>query len=378
MTARLLPALLIGAWLWVPFRIEAQAPLGRAPFDSPPPPGSTVTLSLDLDAARAILGVLSASRFDTEAAASLEALPAVQATIRDSRRPTDVFEHDLQAAFDEKARVTVLDFRRVREDRGRWNEFLGMLAARSAELTKLASDRARALLPVDRAIAVRQTIYLTFGLAGRADHIVVPTGGGAGWSVVVDLARALTDVQSSAPADQIKRLSRLMAAEAYQRAWAEYRSGSPAWQKRDASLGQLEPLLKRVAEAGPVAIYSIDENFFPLAIWLKQPMRDDLDELNRVADRLVSAEADLEARMAVAAEIQKPDFTASVAGPAGAFLADGVIQALGLEAYRAALGGGPRAFFEAYERAVERKGSGLIPLSKTIREQLAAAAAPKK
>ena len=100
-------------------------------------------------------------------------------------------------------------------------------------------------------------------------------------------------------------------------------------------------------------------------------MRDSLDELNRVADRLVSAEGELDARMAVAAEIQKPEFTASVAGPAGAFLGDGIIQALGLDAYREALAGGPHAFFVTYGKAADKKGSGLMPLGKAIRERLA-------
>ena len=347
----------------------------RAPYDSAPVAGSTVTVTLDLTAARAILDLLSAPQFDAGAAKSLEALPAVQAAIRDSRRPADSFEHDLSAAFDEKARITGYDFRRIREDKGRWKDLLAMIAGREKELTKLASDRALALMPGDRPIAVTETILLTFGLPGRADHIVVPEPGGAGWSVVADLSRALSDAQSSAPAEQIKHLSGLMAAEAYERAWAEYRAGSPAWQRRDPSLGQLELLLRKVAEAGPVAIYNVDENFFPLAEWLKQPMRDDLDELNRVADRSVSTEGDLDARMAIAAEIQRPDFAANVAGPAGAFLADGIFQALGLAAYREALAGGPRAFFEAYEKAAQRKGSGLVPLGKSIREQLAA---PKK
>jgi hypothetical protein len=171
--------------------------------------------------------------------------------------------------------------------------------------------------------------------------VSVPESGGADWSVVADLSRLLADAPTSQAADQVKHLLQFMAAEAYQRAWAEYRTGSPAWQKRDPSLGQLEPLLRRVAEAGPVAIFSVDENFFPLAVWLKQPMKDDLDELNRVADRLTSAGGDLDARVAIASEIQRPDFTSSVAGPAGAFLADGIAQALGLEAYRAALSGGP-------------------------------------
>jgi hypothetical protein len=118
----------------------------------------------------------------------------------------------------------------------------------------------------------------------------------------------------------------------------------------------------------------VDENFFPLSVWLKEPMKSSIDALNRTADRLMSAEGDLDARMTLAAEIRKPEFIAQVAGPAGAFLADGIIQASGLDAYRAALQGGPRAFFEAYDRATQKKGSGLIPLSKAFRERLTAAA----
>lgn len=350
----------------------------RAPYDGPPVASDTVTIALDLDAARRILALISAPTFDPDGARALESLPAVQAAIRDSKRPADVFEHDLAAAFEDKTRVTGFDFRKIREDRAHWEELVAMISGREAELTKLASDRARALLPADRPVSVTMAIFLTFGLPGRADHIVVPDPGSAGWSVVVDLSRALSDVQSSPPAEQVKHLSRLMAAEAYERAWAEYRAGSPAWQKRDGTLGQLESLLRHVAEAGPAAIYSVDENFFPLAVWLKQSMRDDLDELNRVADRLVSAEGDLDARMGIAAEIQKPDFTARVAGPAGAFLADGIIQVLGLDAYRLALAGGPRAFVAAYGRASERKGSGLFPLGKAIHVQLAAAPQPPK
>jgi hypothetical protein len=349
----------------------------HAPYDSPPVASDTVTIALDLDAARKILALLSAPTFNPDAARELESLPAVQAAIRDSKRPPDAFEHDLAAAFEDKTRVTGFDFRKIREDRVRWTELVAMISGREAELTKLTSDRARALLPADRPVSVTMAISLTFGLPGHADHIAVPNADGSNWAVVVDLSRALSDVQSSPPAEQIKHLSRLMAAEAYQRAWAEYRAGSPAWQRRDASLGQLESLMHRVAEAGPVAIYSVDENFFPLAVWLKQSMRDNLDELNRVADRLVSTEGDLDARMGVASEIQKPEFTARVAGPAGAFLADGIIQVLGLDAYRAALASGPRAFFEAYARASERKGSGLVPLGKAIHAQLAAAP-PKK
>jgi hypothetical protein len=225
-------------------------------------------------------------------------------------------------------------------------------------------------------VTVTVTMDLTFGLSGRADHIVIPAADGQPEVIVVDLARALSEAENAAPAEQLRHLSRLMASETYRRAWAEYRAGSPAWIKRDQSLGLLEPLLYGVAAYGPVNLYTVDENFFPLSVWLKDRMKASLDELNRVADRLVSAEGDLDQRVSLVAEVRRPEFASRVSAPAGAFLADGIVQTLGVDAYRAALAAGPRAFFEAYERAAAQKGRALIPLAKVIRDRLAAPPAP--
>ncbi|MGE5412764.1 MAG: hypothetical protein ACM3NW_01215 [Syntrophomonadaceae bacterium] len=352
--------------------------VSRAPYDGPPAPNVTVTVTLDLRAAKGLLELLSAPHYDPGRAKELEALPAVETAIRESRRGADVFEKDLASAWDEKARTTLFDFHRIREESTRWKALVGTIEARQAELGRLASDRARALMPGDRPVSVRETILLTFGLPGRADHVAVPSPDGSNWSVVADIARTLSDEPSSDAAEQLKHLSRMVAQEAFRRAWAEYRAGSPAWQKHDASLGQLEPLLSRVAEAGPVALYSVDENFFPLSVWLKQPMKDSIDEVNRYADRVTATGGDLDARMEIAAEIQKPDFMVNLAGPSGAFLSDGIVESLGVDGFRSALSGGPRAFFEAYDRASQKKGSGLVPLSKAIRHQLSAGSAPKK
>ena len=68
-------------------------------------------------------------------------------------------------------------------------------------------------------------------------------------------------------------------------------------------------------------------------------MKASLDELNRVAERLLSTEGELDQRVSLAAEVRRPDFVARVAAPAGAFLADGIIQTFGVDAYRAALVG---------------------------------------
>lgn len=382
MSARTLSAALLLAaagCATAPLAPPVKASGSRAPYDFPPAATGEIKIVLDPRAARSILALLSRDRFDPAEAKLLQSLPAVRFAIRDSNRPPETFERDLAAAFDEQSRIAMFDFRKVREERSRWEALLATISAHEAELTGRSASRAAALLPADHAVSVTVPIALTFGLSGRADHIVVVSAEEPEAAVtVVDLARALSDDQASTPSEQVQHLSRLMASEAYQRAWIVYRQSSPAWQKHDPQLGQLEPLLRSVAEAGPVALYGVDENFFPLALWLKDRMKASLDELNRVADQLVSTEGDLDQRVALAAEIRRPDFAARVAGPAGAFLADGIIQTLGVEAYRDALSAGPLAFFQAYDRAAQQKGRQLIPLARVIRERLAPpAAAPK-
>ena len=361
-----------------PSPTAVPAPKGgpRAPFDNPPAAGDTITIVLDMRAARSILAVLSQKSYQAADAKLLENLPAVKFAIRDSNRPPDTFQRDLAAAFNDQTRFTLFDFHRVREERGRWEELLAMISTHEAELTRQAADRARALLPPQPPVTVTVMVDLTFGLSGRADHIVVPATESEPEVILVDLARALSEAENAAPAEQIRHLSLMMATEAYRRSWSAYRAASPAWTRHDPSLGQLEPLLFSVAAAGPVTLYTMDENFFPLSVWLKDRMKASLDEMNRVADRLVSTEGDLDQRVALVAEVRRPEFASRVGGPAGAFLADGIVQTLGVDAYRAALAGGPRAFFEAYDRAATQKGRALIPLARVIRESLAAPPPP--
>jgi hypothetical protein len=98
-------------------------------------------------------------------------------------------------------------------------------------------------------------------------------------------------------------------------------------------------------------------------------MKRTLAELNRFAERLVESESELEQRMALSLEIRRLDFGQRVAAPGGAFLSDGIIQNLGLDAFRAALAAGPKAFFLAYDQA-QQKSRDLIPLSEVIRDRL--------
>jgi len=141
----------------------------RAPYDTPPVNPGPISVTLDLRAARQMLALFSRTQFDANEAQAIELLPAVQATIRESGRGKDVFEHDLAAAFDEHARITVFDFRRIREERSKWEDLLSQISSREAELTKRVSDRARSLLPASPAVPATLPVALTFGLPGRTD-----------------------------------------------------------------------------------------------------------------------------------------------------------------------------------------------------------------
>ena len=341
----------------------------RAPYEAPPAGRHSIEIHVDSRAAVEIFAFLSRPAFDAERVHALGELPAVRLTVQDSRRTLETFERDLAAAFDEETKSVVFDLHSIRAARPRWEALLAAVPSREADLARMAAERAAALLPAEPPVSARLQVYLTFGVAGLADHLVVsaPDGDEA---MIVDLARALGDAAGESVENQIERVARLIAGEAFRQAWRTYRAASPAWTRHDTSLGLLEPLLQIVGEHGPAALFHVDENFFPLSVWLKEPMKRSIAELNRTAERLVESEKELEARVALGAEIRRADFVQRVAAPAGAFLCDGIIQNAGLDAFRATLAAGPKALFVAYDRA-QRKSRDLVPLSDVIRKRLA-------
>ena len=340
----------------------------RAPYKAPPAGKHAIEIQVDSKAAEDLVAFLSLPEFRADQAKAIIELPAVRLAIQDSGRAMETFERDLASAFDEEERSAVFDLRSVRAGRVRWAKLLADLGARRSELARLAAERAAALLPGDRPISTRLRVFLSFGLAGLADHLVVIAPDGYE-VMIVDLARALGDSEGETVENQVERVARLIAGEAFRQAWRLYRAGSSNWAQRDSTLGQLDALFRLVTEQGPVALFHVDENFFPLSVWLKEPMKRSIAELNRFAERLVESEKEIEERMAVAADLRRPEFAQRVAGPAGAFLCDGIIQTLGLDTFRAALAGGPTAFFAAYEQAAQ-KSRDLVPLSDRIRARL--------
>ena len=346
----------------------APGPAARAPYEAPPAGRHSIEIHVDSRAAVEIFAFLSRPAFDAEGVHALGELPAVRLTVQDSRRTLETFERDLAAAFDEETKSVVFDLHSIRAARPRWEALLAAVPSREADLARMAAERAAALLPGEPPVSARLQVYLTFGVAGLADHLVVsaPDGNEA---MIVDLARALGDAAGESVENQIERVARLIAGEAFRQAWRTYRAASPGWTRHDTSLGLLEPLLQIVGEHGPAALFHVDENFFPLSVWLKEPMKRSIAELNRTGERLVESEKELEARVALGAEIRRADFVQRVAAPAGAFLCDGIIQNAGLDAFRAALAAGPKALFVAYDRA-QRKSRDLVPLSDVIRKRL--------
>lgn len=351
----------------------ASAP-GRAPFSTPPAASHQIHIWADTRAAKEILGALSRPRLEVADVKVLENMLPIKLAIQDSGRSEDVFERDFAAAFNPDVRTAVFDFATIRREKERWEVLLDAVSSRREEIERVSAERAAALLPGDRPITARLAVFVTFGLAGLADHMVVTTPDGVP-AIIVDLARVLGETDMDPAGNQVSRLVRLICGAAYRQAWSAYRDGNLAWKQPLTALGPLEPLVRGVAEAGPVALYGIEDSFFPLSTWLKEPMQRSLNELNRMGERLIESESDLDTRVSLAAEIKRPDFARRVAGPAGAFMEDGIIQVFGIDALRSALAAGPLAFFQEYNRAA-RQLRDLPPLSKVIVGRLAAAGAP--
>lgn len=344
------------------------AATARAPYDAPPAAPHAIEIRLDSRPAREILASLSRVRLERSDAMVLQDLPAVRLAIQDSGRSPEVFERDFAAAFDEEGKIAVFEFRPIRQTRDRWQVLLDGIASREKDVIERASRQAAALLPPDPAVTARLEVDLSFGLAGLADHLVV-AGSADPEMMVVDLARALGESDGEPLDSRLVRLARLIGGEAFRQAWRNYREASPNWRHPDLGLGSIELLLRATAEHGPVALFAFDENFFPLAVWLKEPMRHSIEDLNRQAEKYAQGQSDLERRAELAAEMRRGDLARRLAGPAGAFLADAIVEAYGLDALRVALQEGPKAFFAAYDRAAQADKS-LPPLSRVIRERL--------
>jgi hypothetical protein len=346
----------------------APAVPGKTPFSAPPAAAHEIRIAIDTRPAREILGALSRLKFESADVKVLEDMLPIELTIKDSGRPADVFERDFAAAWDPENRTAVFDFSTIRKEKERWQTLLEAVASGKAELEKSSASRAAALLPGDRPIQTRLAVYITFGLSGLADHLVAATPDGTP-VIIVDLARALGEGDTGPATNQIPRLVRLISGEAYRIAWSAYREGSDAWKRPNPDLGPIDPLVQMVAQSGPVAIFSLEESFFPLSTWLKEPMQRSLNDLNRMAERLTEADADLDTRVALGAEIKRPEFMRRVAAPAGAYMEDGIIQTFGVDALRGALASGPTAFFREYDRATHQN-KDLPPLAKDIVSRL--------
>jgi hypothetical protein len=349
---------------------------GKTPFSAPPAAAHDIRISIDATAAREILASLARPRFQMSDAQVLQDMLPIQLAIKDSGRTEEVFQRDFAAAWDPESRTAVFDFATIRRERERWEVLLAAVTAGKGQLEEDARRRVAALLPGDRVVVAKVRVDISFGLAGLADHLTAAAPNGDP-VIVIDLARALGEAEAGPAQNQITRLVRLIAGETYREAWEAYREANPAWSRPLPGLGPLEPLVRTVAEAGPVAIFGVEDSFFPLSTWLKEPMQRSLNDMNRMGERLIESESDLDTRVSLAGELKRPDFRRRVASPGGAFMEDGIIQVFGIEGLRQTLSEGPVAFFQEYDRAAKQL-KDLPPLSKVIVERLGAAPATPK
>ena len=341
---------------------------GNAPYDAPPPTKGRIRVRFDFSGAEQILEAVSAPKFDAVAAAQIATNPAIAAAIRTSGRPEAEFAHDLEGTFETESRPQTFDLRSIRLDRERWKIALAGLKLEAEKLAARSGERAETMIPGDVPIELSSTIEITFALPGLEDHLVLRDGQHR-VRVIVDLARAVTLSSESATEERSDSLSRLAAGETFRAAWDLYRQSSPAWQKPGAG-NPIDLLARAVSSVAPVALFAFDHNFYPLGVWLREPMMHAVDSLNQEGRTLLDPKTELDKRAELLSSLRRGGLRPDPALGAGAFLADGVYQNLGADGLRQALSAGPQGLLVAYN-SVAGKKSGLPPLSEPIQKQLA-------
>jgi len=348
----------------LPLRIAAAAAppqaFGNAPFDAAPAGSGRVSVTVDFSAAEQIADALSGDKLKPDAPSTLQAAPAIRRQISDSGKDPGVFAQDLAAAFLPDSRPATFDFRSIRLDRDRWKVALAGLAPARDGIAQTAARRVEALLPGDVPLAFTAEVELTFALAGIEDHVLFPAGDRR-VVIVIDLGRALAENAGTPREEAEETLSRLAAAEVFRGAWEAYRRGSPGWQKPSPS--PVDPLLRAVSTAGPIALFAFDKNFFPLSRWIHDDMLRAIDALNQELALLSDPKTNLGKRAEILAALRRPGLRPDPAVSAGVFLVDGVFQAQGQRGLLDALAAGPEGLFSAYAAASSARKSGLPPLS---------------
>ena len=375
MKGRFAPLLAALAWGVLPGSARASgskdvAPaFGNAPYEAEPVQPDRIRVAVDFSAAEQILEALSQEKPKPGDASTLRALPAVRDQIAESGKDPADWDRDFASAFQEESRPSAFDLRSIRLDRERWRVALAGLKADGDAVARLSARRAAALLPSDAPVKLACEVELTFAMAGLEDHAVSREGDGR-IRVLVDMGHTVSTSTGDTREERSDALARLIAAEAFRAAWDRYRAVAPGWQGA-ADLGVLEPLLRAVSIAAPVALYAFDRNFFPLARWLHDPMLRGIDALNHEATVLLDPKTDLAVRAEILSSLRRPGLRGDPALGSAAFLADGVFQRLGREELIRALAAGPSGLIDAYARA-SGKGSDLPPLSEGLRKRRSA------
>ena len=230
-------------------------------------------------------------------------------------------------------------------------------------------DARGALLPGDRPVSARLDVYLSFGVAGLGDHIVL-RGENGREAMVLDLARALGDSEGEPLDARTSRIARVIAGVAFRQAWAAYRDQKPRPGSTPIrSSGRARrPAARRRGRGPRLPLHGRREllSALRLAEGTGEAGRRRLEPPGR------PSRGGGKPRAPHGADHGDPPrgLRAPRRRAGRAPISSTRSSRTGLDALREALQEGPKAFFLAYERACDMDRS-LPPLSRSIRDQLA-------
>jgi hypothetical protein len=231
----------------------------------------------------------------------------------------------------------------------------------------LEGRRIASLLPTGTPVTESFVVVPFLGVSGFAEVATVRDGDRLVLSA--DLPRLTGDLASAPmPREVVLKLLRAASAEGWRTLFDAHVRKAPAWP--DEKTADFDTLLARTIAEGPMTLFLIPDDFFPIVPLLEEPIVRAYARWNRAADVLLEGKKKESERQELLLNAGKGDFWSHYPAIVGVQMTDALLRLAGREKYLSALAGGPRAVVSLYLEVT--KGKRLPELSKSARKALEA------
>ena len=323
-----------------------------------------LAMRVETTLARDLVTVLEGGTEAPEALRRLRASPIVGKALEAEKNSPEQFFGRLVGAT---AGVTDRIFTPLAASTGPLRALLDAFDVDGKPAASILGKRIALLLPPEPALKVRMTVVPFFGISAFRE--IVPVRDGDDLWLFADLALVLEGGATPSPKrETILKSLRGAAAEGW-RALFDAGGRGKGWEEPKAP--GFTALLRQTVLEGPLTLFLVPDDFFPLDVVLAEPIARAFDRWNRAVALLTDPKRGDRDRAAVLVEGRRGEFWGRFPAVAGLQMSDALLRLAGREAFLAALAAGPREVASLYVAATKKER--LPQIGREARRELEAA-----